>query len=87
LLKEGIGVPFLTATAARRKSANFPRQVRILGVLAWSGFRRFATYRQATAGCAVTNMASRPVRPHGEDGIACRYAMPAAAPPLTADAP
>jgi hypothetical protein len=38
-LKEGIGVAFLTATAARHKSANFLPQVRIL--VAWStpGFR------------------------------------------------
>jgi ABC-2 type transport system permease protein len=55
LLKEGIGVAFLTATAARRRSANFLPQVRILRALSGSGFRRFATYRQATVASAVTN--------------------------------
>jgi ABC-2 type transport system permease protein len=55
LLKEGIGVAFLTATAARRKSANFLPQLRILGALSRSGFRRFSTYRQATVASAVTN--------------------------------
>jgi ABC-2 type transport system permease protein len=54
-LKEGIGVAFLTATAARRKSANFLPQLRILGALCRSGFRRFSTYRQATVASAVTN--------------------------------
>jgi ABC-2 type transport system permease protein len=48
-------VPFVTATAARRESANFPPQLRIWGALARSGFRRFSTYRQATVASAVTN--------------------------------
>jgi viologen exporter family transport system permease protein len=55
LLKEGIGVAFLTATAARRISANFLPQLRISAALSRSGFRRFSTYRQATVASAVTN--------------------------------
>jgi ABC-2 type transport system permease protein len=55
LLKEGIGVGFLTATAARPTSPKFLPELRMLGALSRSGFRRFATYRQATVASAATN--------------------------------
>lgn len=45
----------LTATAARPTSTKFLQRFRILVALSGSGFRRFATYRQATAAAAVTN--------------------------------
>lgn len=55
LLKEGIGVGFLTATAARPTATEFLPTVRIFAALSRAGFRRFATYRQATVAAAVTN--------------------------------
>jgi ABC-2 type transport system permease protein len=56
-LREEInGVEGLTATAApispRRRRPNLV----IFGALAWSGFRRYATYRQATVAGAFTNV-------------------------------
>lgn len=51
LLKEGIGVGFLTATAARPTLAK----LLLFVALSRAGFRRFATYRQATVAAAATN--------------------------------
>ncbi len=45
----------VTATAARPTSTNFLPRLAMLAALARSGFRRFATYRQATVASAVTN--------------------------------
>jgi ABC-2 type transport system permease protein len=45
----------VTATTARDTSCNPFVQFRAFGALAGSGFRRYATYRQATVAGAVTN--------------------------------
>lgn len=46
----------LAATAVRVSQRNSPHWVRIFAALASSGFRRYATYRQATVAGAITNV-------------------------------
>lgn len=46
---------FLTATAARLTGGNFTEAVGRNRAIAAAGFRRYATYRQATAASLVTN--------------------------------
>jgi hypothetical protein len=48
-------VGVLTAITAHRTAGNLLAQIRIYGALAGCGFRRYATYRQATVAGAVTN--------------------------------
>lgn len=46
---------FLTATAARLPSGNFSEATGRIGALAAIGYRRYATYRQATIAALTTN--------------------------------
>jgi viologen exporter family transport system permease protein len=48
-------VGFVTATAARLPSRNFPEVAERFGALAAIGYRRYATYRQATFASLTTN--------------------------------
>jgi ABC-2 type transport system permease protein len=48
-------VGFITATHARLTFRNFTELASLTGAIAASGFRRFATYRQATVAALVTN--------------------------------
>jgi ABC-2 type transport system permease protein len=56
LRKEINGVDWLTATTARISHQRRWPKVVTFGALAWSGFRRYATYRQAAVAGAVTNV-------------------------------
>lgn len=47
---------FLTATADRLAIRNFTELFELIWTIATSGYRRFATYRQATFASAVTNI-------------------------------
>jgi ABC-2 type transport system permease protein len=48
-------VRFLTATAAREPARNFSAAAGRIGALATIGYRRYATYRQATIASLATN--------------------------------
>jgi ABC-2 type transport system permease protein len=54
--EEGTDVGFVTATADRVTIRNFAEVGSLIGAIAASGFRRFATYRQATFAALVTNI-------------------------------
>jgi ABC-2 type transport system permease protein len=56
LRKEINGVDWLTATAAPTSCRRRWPNVVTFGALVWSGFRRYATYRQATVAGAFTNV-------------------------------
>jgi ABC-2 type transport system permease protein len=56
LRKEINGVSRITATASTISVRHRRANLVTFGVLAWSGFRRHATYRQATAAGAFTNV-------------------------------
>lgn len=47
---------FVTATADRLTIRNFTEPLELIGAIAASGFRRYATYRQATVASVVTNI-------------------------------
>ncbi len=47
---------FLTATADRLTFRNFTEPLALTGAIAASGFRRYATYRQATVASLATNI-------------------------------
>ncbi|MFD0593681.1 ABC transporter permease [Catellatospora coxensis] len=51
----GYGVGFVTATADRLTIRNFTETAGLFRTLGASGFRRFSTYRQATAAATATN--------------------------------
>jgi hypothetical protein len=56
LRKEINGVDWLTATASTISVRRLRASLVMFGALAWSGFRRHATYRQATVAGAFTNV-------------------------------
>lgn len=55
LLMEGNGVGFITATATPPDAQKWTVQLAAFFAIAASGFRRYATYRQATVAAAATN--------------------------------
>jgi ABC-2 type transport system permease protein len=55
VLQGGYDVGLVTATAAHNTFSDLLVQTRTYGALVRSGFRRYATYRQATVAGAVTN--------------------------------
>jgi ABC-2 type transport system permease protein len=73
-------VRLVTATAVRQTTTDLLGQIRIYAALARSGFRRWATYRQATVAGAVTNTVFGLVRCYvllavaaGAGGVAAGY--------------
>jgi ABC-2 type transport system permease protein len=80
LRKEGNGVGSDAATAARHTTRTLLEQIRIYATLVRSGFRRWATYRQATVAGAATNTVFGFVRCYvvlavaaGAGGVAAGY--------------
>jgi ABC-2 type transport system permease protein len=53
---EGIGVSPLAASVPRDPSAYVAFHIRTFAALSAAGFRRYATYRQATVAGAFTNI-------------------------------
>jgi ABC-2 type transport system permease protein len=52
---EGNGVGFVTATAPPKHFSKLQGQIHLFTAIASAGFRRYATYRQATVAAAFTN--------------------------------
>jgi ABC-2 type transport system permease protein len=80
LREEGSGVGLVTATAAHHHTGTLLAHIRIFAALARSGFRRWATYRQATVAGALTNTVFGFVRCYvllavavGAGGVAAGY--------------